>query len=323
MKEKCAIAYTKEVICMLYTGSISNMDASKYDEVWVCVRSLGNVKTGGNIYHVPQLSPSKDLFYSYLSWKKHGVWNEQQFDTVYTPRFLKEMESSVARDRLALLKEKCKTKDILVVCFCDNERTCHRSLIRRLIEGGVRMTKTIAFTGRRPKDLCGYCYDNYRTFVTKLIAKLESLVEPDKENIFISGGAQGFDQLAFWAVNRLKINHPEWRIKNVIHIPFEGQEKMWKETGDFSQTDYRKMLKFADEVKVVSPRPTDYSQTCTALHKRNHSMIDSCDILVALYPSDDFMSVRGGTAEAMRYAVHVGKPIIQIRYTICNGCLDV
>jgi hypothetical protein len=52
-------------------------------------------------------------------------------------------------------------------------------------------------------------------------------------------------------------------------------------------------------------------------------MIEDCDLLVALYPSNDFMTVKGGTAEAMRYARYIHKPMLQIKYVIENGILYV
>lgn len=49
---------------MLYSGSFKDIDCDKYDEIWLIVRSL-SVPAGNNIYHVPQLSPSPDLFHRY------------------------------------------------------------------------------------------------------------------------------------------------------------------------------------------------------------------------------------------------------------------
>lgn len=86
------------------------------------------------------------------------------------------------------------------------------------------MSKTLCFTGRRPKDLGfietivsknGREYlknaqneDAYKDFVLSLSGILEKFYENGYTR-FISGGAQGFDQLAFRAVSLVKEKHPE------------------------------------------------------------------------------------------------------------------
>lgn len=60
------------------------------------------------------------------------------------------------------------------------------------------MSKTICFTGRRPKDLFGYYnYDAYKEIQDVLSPILEAHYTTNGVRNFISGGAQGFDQLAF------------------------------------------------------------------------------------------------------------------------------
>ena len=70
------------------------------------------------------------------------------------------------------------------------------------------MDKTLCFTGRRPKDLFGYDKDKYYPIVDKLELILEDFYLQGFKK-YISGGAQGFDQLSFWAVNRLKKKYPD------------------------------------------------------------------------------------------------------------------
>lgn len=60
----------------------------------------------------------------------------------------------------------------------------------------------VAFTGHRPKDLYGYNdRDPYKVVVQKIIENLKAL---DDDLVVITGGAQGIDQLAFWAAEHLK-----------------------------------------------------------------------------------------------------------------------
>ena len=112
------------------------------------------------------------------------------------------------------------------------------------------MGRVMCFTGRRPKDLFGYQKDKYISLVNKLVTELEKFYL-EGFDIFITGGAQGFDQLAFWAVNKLK--QKGYPVKNIVYIPFLKQELKWLEKGLFSQSEYRLMLKMADEIKICSP----------------------------------------------------------------------
>lgn len=61
---------------------------------------------------------------------------------------------------------------------------------------------TMSFTGRRPKDLCGYEASAYCQFVSDLTEVL-SIFYSKGVRRFLLGGAQGMDQMAFWAVQRL------------------------------------------------------------------------------------------------------------------------
>ena len=112
-------------------------------------------------------------------------------------------------------------------------------------------TKTVCFTEHRPKGIIAdrpYDESNrpvYQKIVDGLTVSIERLIEQGYTN-FISGGAQGFDQLAFWAVNIIKARRPE--IQNIIYKPFNGQELRWAKTGLFSQHEYDLMLKKADQV---------------------------------------------------------------------------
>lgn len=178
---------------------------------------------------------------------------------------------------------------------------------------------TVCFTGRRPKDLCGYNSDSYEALVTSVMNILENLYQTKGTRRFITGGAQGFDQLAFWAVHNLRKNHPD--IENVLYLPFDGQEKRWLEKGSFSQDEYHIMKSMATSIKYTTENldATDYSQIAKALFDRNHQMVHSADTVIALYPDDTWVQGKGGTSECMRYAIKAKKPVLQIQYAIENN----
>lgn len=122
---------------MLYAGSFRDIVPERYDQIWLVVRQLSAVPRNplGNIRHVRVLSPSKRLLYDTLALKRQGRWNAEAFDNDYAPRFLKEMlgspEARVELDRLAKLS---KSENILIACYCPDERLCHRSLIKKIVD---------------------------------------------------------------------------------------------------------------------------------------------------------------------------------------------
>ena len=187
---------------MLYSGSFNDIDCSKYDEIWLIVRSLKNMPYGNNIYHVPQLSPSPDLFHTYLSLKESGKWNTKAFDEIYTPRFLNEMKSSEALTYLNILSEKSKVKDILIVCYCTDERMCHRSLVKQCILA-LQRDFYLLIAGSRG-------YDNYEEMKTQTDYILSNKVAQGFHIHIVSGGARGADTLAKMYAEERKYEYHEF-----------------------------------------------------------------------------------------------------------------
>ena len=197
--------------------------------------------------------------------------------------------------------------------------------------------KTLCFTGRRPKDMgfkettvskYGREYlkntqnkSSYADFVLELANIIEKFYENGYKR-FISGGAQGFDQLAFRAVSLVKEKHPD--IQNIMYVPFRGQERQWLPFGYFGKDEYQKMLLSADEVYyVVDKELTEYKSLVGALYARNHAMVTASDKVLALYPDDDWQEHKGGTCECMRHAYSKGVPIVQIKYHVENEVLHM
>lgn len=181
--------------------------------------------------------------------------------------------------------------------------------------------RTICFTGPRPNQLHGYdeatrpLYSQIADFTQNVILKFA------RENSgigFISGGAQGFDQLAFWSVEKAKRLHPELGITNILYIPFESQPSRWSPDGMFGQKEYLLMRRRANITRIVSPNPApdDSKAVVKALHKRNHAMVQDSDLVIALLAgrSLDWENSSGGTAECVRYARGQDRPVFAIEY---------
>lgn len=121
---------------MLYTGSFRDINPDKYDQIWLVVRKLMSpVKnTKGNIYHIDTIAPSQKLLYDTLEMKRKKTWNQETFDKIYAPRYLKEMLEIEPMLQLQKLAELSKTQDILIACYCKDENLCHRSLIKQIVD---------------------------------------------------------------------------------------------------------------------------------------------------------------------------------------------
>lgn len=169
---------------------------------------------------------------------------------------------------------------------------------------------TLCFTGRRPKDLCGYDTAKYSGFVTDLADMLyKEFYTKLSVRRFVTGGAQGFDQMAFWAVERMVKHHECYDVENIVFIPFEGQELRWAQSGLFSRAEYWMMIKNADKVVVVSN-----NNSIESMFTRNHVMCDNADYCLALYPDDSWHGNKGGTAECMRYAANSRAKLFRLGY---------
>ena len=82
--------------------------------------------------------------------------------------------------------------------------------------------KSICFTGHRPNKL-GNCYsltNNQSKYIhSKLEPILIDLIKDEGVEQFISGGAIGFDQIAFWTVRGLKKTYyPNIKILLLYHL---------------------------------------------------------------------------------------------------------
>lgn len=142
----------------------------KYDELWFIMRSMdwfykkkvGNRFTKysnteinqsnyrllmqSNVHIVDELSPSKHLYTYYLLCKDRGTWNYGTFTRQYVPVFIHEMSTQQdSKDKLNELWSLDKQgKTILLVCACQEEHMCHRSIIAGLLHS-VGCNVTSAF----------------------------------------------------------------------------------------------------------------------------------------------------------------------------------
>lgn len=113
------------MITLASVRSVKNFEG----EVWYIVRSPGKLVFDEKHKHVPELSPSSRLFSAYLNAKKMGLFDSEWFAEHYVPMFLTQMKSDIAREKLEELVRRSDSEDIALVCFCENESLCHRSIV--------------------------------------------------------------------------------------------------------------------------------------------------------------------------------------------------
>lgn len=179
---------------------------------------------------------------------------------------------------------------------------------------------TIAVTGHRPNQMgpgYGY-YDNrpWRALQTRVADTFQAIAEEHGASAIrvVTGGAQGADQVAFWAAEELKTRGLQ--VTNTVFVPFDGQESRWSEGGLFGQADWRAMIARADESVVITrPKPTTRRDVVRALHARNDAMMATADVVVAVTHLDPnaVANASGGTAQAMRTCVTRGIPLRTVR----------
>lgn len=175
------------------------------------------------------------------------------------------------------------------------------------------MAKACCFTGPRPKKLFGYDHDAYLPLYAKLEQTIRNLINEGYTD-FITGAAQGVDQLAFWAVEHIKRENPGKGIRNIVYLPFPEFGSQWPEDTTFGRKELRLLLSRADEVRTVCPdvKATDKSAV-SALFKRNHAMVNDSEMVVGVYHGSWKSVTRGsGTAECLQYAEKTGRYITTI-----------
>lgn len=199
---------------------------------------------------------------------------------------------------LAQLHE-IKGKDL--VCFCAPE-ACHGDVLARLANDNkeeiTMSTYHIAFTGHRPNKIGGYDTNNPKRIAVKkaiedALTRAVNKYGNSHKIVVITGGALGVDTDAASVAYKMGLPF-------IVAVPCQGQDSKWPVE---SRTKYANMLKAAAEIVMVYDGP--YNNTC--MQDRNKWMVDHCDALVAVWDGTS-----GGTANCVKYAQSVGKPIVMI-----------
>lgn len=119
---------------MISTVNIRTLNPGDYNEVWYIVRQLK--QPSGRALHVPELSPSKELFLKSRRLISSLRFTEEVFREMYVPQMLLELHGAEARAKLNELYCRDKAGEhIAIACYCAVETRCHRSIIAGLLQG--------------------------------------------------------------------------------------------------------------------------------------------------------------------------------------------
>lgn len=178
---------------------------------------------------------------------------------------------------------------------------------------------TLVVTGHRPKDLWKYnpCAQ-YHALQDKIYKCVLQFINNFGVTRCINGGAQGADQLFFWAVDHIRNSND--MIENVVYQPFVGQHLRWKETGIFSQAEYNSMLSKASHVHTCFPNITSespYQAVSRGLTDRNTEMVKVADYVLGVFCGDPHLITtteyfQSGTLDCLRKAYAMKRKIVVI-----------
>lgn len=173
----------------------------------------------------------------------------------------------------------------------------------------------IIFTGHRPNRLYGYDLNDYRYEL--LVNKVDEIIKRNDwlkdGNNFYTGGALGFDTIAFKLIEKYK--EEGYNVKNILCIPFEQQYKKFCKRDQQFYHEY--ILPRADEIIYVDSLE-DYScdkvnigeYHIDKMRNRNQFMVDNCDAGVISCWNKVVKS--SGTFDCIKRARKVDKLIINI-----------
>jgi uncharacterized protein YeaO (DUF488 family) len=110
----------------LYTSNPAGLKFLKEKaELWQIMRAGPELS---NAIRIKELSPSDQLFQSYIrSWRKKP---SEEWWPLYENQFMREMKTEEKLQSLRVLYKKLLLgRNVVLICFCDDHRICHRRLV--------------------------------------------------------------------------------------------------------------------------------------------------------------------------------------------------
>ena len=156
---------------------------------------------------------------------------------------------------------------------------------------GLNIEKSCCFTGHRNRT--SFDFDEQ----DRLRDEIENLIQTKGVELFITGGALGFDTLAAQTVLSLKKRYPF--IKLMLALPCVEQADRWSAN---EQLVYNDIKKRADIVHYVN---RVYSENC--MIQRNDFMLENAKYCICY-----LRQLRGGTYYTAQRAKKLGRVLITL-----------
>lgn len=184
---------------------------------------------------------------------------------------------------------------------------------------------TVCVTGHRNISLAPTDEESKKV-ISILLGTISQLYKKGKRR-FVSGGADGVDNLFAYAVFVFKKTHPD--VENIVAIPFKEQYKMILKNQNRSEEQNKEwfdfywfIIKNADKVIYVD-QYTDYKVTnsfvgkfnAQKFFKRNEFMVDISSCVVDIFTgvvADKAVGPKSGTKHCINYAIKNNKIIIHM-----------
>lgn len=173
----------------------------------------------------------------------------------------------------------------------------------------------ITFTGHRPQKLGGYDFNSIQN--RKIRNVLGNMLYKDliclDDIHFITGGAIGFDQMAFHVCDILSSMLKNKKIKLELAIPFELQYKLWRDDDKKRHFDNIRRADVVTYVDTLDSYDNDAIDVGVGIYHplkmqfRNMYMVDKADKVYACWDLS-----AGGTRNCVNYAKSNNKEIMII-----------
>lgn len=85
---------------------------------------------------VKELAPSDELFKAYRNAVHRGIFTSEWFENIYVPKFLQDLSTN--QKAKIILENLCKNsfeQNVLIGCFCQEARLCHRTIVANTLYG--------------------------------------------------------------------------------------------------------------------------------------------------------------------------------------------